>query len=44
MLSSSVAIGLIFNFAFYGQVFVLSLFFQQVLGQSALEAGLMFLP
>ena len=44
VLSSSVAIGLIFNFAFYGQVFVLSLFFQQVLGQSALEAGLMFLP
>ena len=44
VLSSAVAIGLIFNFAFYGQVFVLSLFFQQVLGQSALEAGLMFLP
>jgi MFS transporter, DHA2 family, methylenomycin A resistance protein len=44
VLSSAVVIGLIFNFAFYGQVFVLSLFFQQVLGQSALEAGLMFLP
>ena len=44
VLSSAVAIGLIFNFAFYGQVFVLSLFFQQVLGQTALEAGLMFLP
>jgi DHA2 family methylenomycin A resistance protein-like MFS transporter len=44
VLSSAVAIGLIFNFAFYGQVFVLSLFFQQVLGQSAFEAGLMFLP
>ena len=44
VLSSAVAIGLIFNLAFYGQVFVLSLFFQQVLGQSAFEAGLMFLP
>jgi DHA2 family methylenomycin A resistance protein-like MFS transporter len=44
VLSSAVAIGLIFNCAFYGQVFVLSLFFQEVLGQSALEAGLMFLP
>ena len=44
VLSSAVAIGLIFNFAFYGQVFVLSLFFQQVLGQSPFEAGLMFLP
>jgi DHA2 family methylenomycin A resistance protein-like MFS transporter len=43
VLSSAVAIGLIFNFAFYGQVFVLSLFFQLVLGQSPFEAGLMFL-
>ncbi|MFD0072644.1 MFS transporter [Streptomyces sp. NPDC127166] len=30
--------------AFYGIVFVFSLFFQQVLGLSALGAGLMFLP
>lgn len=30
--------------AFYGMVFVFSLFFQQVLGLSALGAGLMFLP
>jgi MFS transporter, DHA2 family, methylenomycin A resistance protein len=36
--------GLALNFAFYGVVFVLSLFFQQVRGQDALEAGLMFLP
>ncbi|MEU7517921.1 MFS transporter, partial [Streptomyces sp. NPDC042898] len=30
--------------AFYGMIFVFSLFFQQVLGLSALGAGLMFLP
>ncbi|MFF0753821.1 MFS transporter [Streptomyces sp. NPDC004267] len=30
--------------AFYGMVFVFGLFFQQVLGLSALGAGLMFLP
>ncbi|MEV8628886.1 MFS transporter [Streptomyces sp. NBC_01268] len=30
--------------AFYGMVFVFSLFFQQVLGLDALGAGLMFLP
>ncbi|MGW8355713.1 MFS transporter [Streptomyces wedmorensis] len=30
--------------AFYGMVFVFSLFFQRVLGLSALGAGLMFLP
>lgn len=30
--------------AFYGMVFVFSLFFQQALGLSALGAGLMFLP
>jgi DHA2 family methylenomycin A resistance protein-like MFS transporter len=38
------AIGFAVNAAFYGVVFVLSLFFQQVLGQSAVAAGLMFLP
>jgi MFS transporter, DHA2 family, methylenomycin A resistance protein len=37
-------IGGLLNLAFYGQVFVLSLFFQQVLHQSALQAGLSFLP
>jgi MFS transporter, DHA2 family, methylenomycin A resistance protein len=37
-------IGALFQFGFYGQVFVLSLFFQQVRGESVLEAGLSFLP
>ena len=32
------------NFAFYGNLFVLSLFVQQHRGMSALEAGLAFLP
>jgi DHA2 family methylenomycin A resistance protein-like MFS transporter len=36
--------GLSLNFAFYGVVFVLSLFFQAIRGQGALTAGLMFLP
>jgi MFS transporter, DHA2 family, methylenomycin A resistance protein len=40
----SVAIGFVVNAAFYGLVFVLTLFFQGVLGLSALSAGLMFLP
>jgi DHA2 family methylenomycin A resistance protein-like MFS transporter len=38
------AIGFTVNAAFYGTVFVLSLFFQQVMGQSAVVAGLIFLP
>ncbi len=38
------AIGFSVNAAFYGTVFVLGLFFQQVLGLSAVAAGLMFLP
>lgn len=36
--------GSLLNLAFYGLVFVLSLFFQQIMGQSALQAGLSFLP
>ncbi|MFC9977857.1 MFS transporter [Spirillospora sp. NPDC127200] len=40
----SVVIGFVVNAAFYGLVFVLSLFFQDVLRLSAMEAGLMFLP
>jgi DHA2 family methylenomycin A resistance protein-like MFS transporter len=44
MVASAIVTGLLFNFAFYGQVFVLSLFFQEVLGHDALVAGLMFLP
>jgi MFS transporter, DHA2 family, methylenomycin A resistance protein len=38
------ATGFTLNFAFYGLVFVLSLFLQQVLAASPLVAGLMFLP
>lgn len=40
----SVAIGFVANAAFYGLVFVLSLFFQDVLNLSVMAAGLMFLP
>ncbi|NGO80905.1 MFS transporter [Streptomyces sp. YC504] len=39
-----VATGAAVSVAFYGIVFVFSLFFQQVQGRSALTAGLMFLP
>ncbi|MFI6522305.1 MFS transporter [Spirillospora sp. NPDC050679] len=42
--TASVAIGFVVNAAFYGLVFVLSLFFQDALRLSAMEAGLMFLP
>ncbi|MEU4080094.1 MFS transporter [Streptomyces venezuelae] len=40
----AVAAGSANSVAFYGMLFVFSLFFQQVLGLSALGAGLMFLP
>lgn len=40
----AVAVGAACSVAFYGAVFVFSLFFQQVQGRSALYAGLMFLP
>ena len=40
----SVVIGFVVNAAFFGLVFVLSLFFQDVLNLSAMAAGLMFLP
>ncbi|MGV9772834.1 MFS transporter [Streptosporangium sp. NPDC003464] len=40
----SVAIGSVVNAAFYGLVFALSLFFQDVLNLSVMAAGLMFLP
>jgi MFS transporter, DHA2 family, methylenomycin A resistance protein len=36
--------GLLLNFAFYGELFFLSLFLQQERGLSALETGLAFLP
>ncbi|MFF4403178.1 MFS transporter [Streptomyces sp. NPDC001404] len=39
-----VVAGFSVNAAFYGVVFVLSLFFQEQRGQSALSAGLMFVP
>ncbi|MFD9903741.1 MFS transporter [Streptomyces sp. NPDC059063] len=39
-----VVTGFALNAAFYGGVFVLSLFFQEQRGQSALSAGLMFVP
>lgn len=42
--SSTTVAGLIVSFAFYGQVFVLSLFFQQALGHSPTVTGLMFVP
>ncbi|MEU5533379.1 MFS transporter [Streptomyces sp. NPDC020362] len=40
----AVAAGAACSVAFYGMVFVFSLFFQQVQGRSALYTGLMFLP
>jgi DHA2 family methylenomycin A resistance protein-like MFS transporter len=42
--AGAAAVGGLLNLAFYGQIFVFSLFFQQVLGKSALETGLCFLP
>lgn len=37
-------VGLLVNVAFYGLIFVLSLYFQQVNGLSAFETGLAFVP
>ncbi|WGR92853.1 MFS transporter [Bradyrhizobium sp. ISRA443] len=37
-------VGLLVNVAFYGLIFVVSLYFQQVNGLSALETGLAFVP
>lgn len=42
--SAAAAIGLCTNVAFYGLIFVLSLFFQETQGRSPLETGLAFLP
>jgi DHA2 family methylenomycin A resistance protein-like MFS transporter len=42
--SAPAAIGLVLNIAFYGLIFVLSLFFQRDQGRSALETGLAFAP
>src|SRR6185312_17064550 len=37
-------VGLLFNIAFYGLIFVLSLYFQKVSGWSPLATGLAFVP
>lgn len=37
-------LGLVANVAFYGLIFVFSLYFQRLQGDSALRAGLAFLP
>lgn len=42
--SGSCLVGLLTNFAFYGLMFVLSLYFQVVKGFTPLQAGLAFLP
>ncbi len=42
--SASTAAGALVSFAVYGQLFLLSLYFQDVRGLSALETGLAFLP
>jgi DHA2 family methylenomycin A resistance protein-like MFS transporter len=42
--SAANAVGALVNLGYYGQLFVLALYFQEVLGLSPLEAGLAFLP
>lgn len=42
--ASGTAVGLLTNFGFYGQLFVISLFFQQQRGYTALLTGLALLP
>jgi len=42
--SAATGIGLLMNVGYYGLIFVLSLYFQEVNGYSALQAGLAFLP
>jgi DHA2 family methylenomycin A resistance protein-like MFS transporter len=44
VVSLCVTIGFVVNAAYYGVIFVLSLFFQRALGLSALDTGLLFLP
>jgi len=44
LFSLASVVGLLVNVAFYGLIFVLSLYFQQVNGLSALATGLAFLP
>ncbi|WP_328381237.1 MFS transporter [Streptomyces sp. NBC_00400] len=40
----SLVVGFMLNAAYYGGVFIFSLYLQQERGQSALQAGLMFIP
>ncbi|QBD75732.1 DHA2 family efflux MFS transporter permease subunit [Ktedonosporobacter rubrisoli] len=42
--SAATTIGLLLNFAFYAQLFLVSIFFQQIWGYSALITGLALLP
>jgi DHA2 family methylenomycin A resistance protein-like MFS transporter len=42
--SAATGVGLLLNFGIYGQIFVLSLYFQQLRHESALITGLMILP
>src|SRR5438045_6392046 len=42
--SAANVVGLLLNFGFYGQLFFINLFFQNVWGFSALLAGLALLP
>ncbi len=42
--AGATSVGLLINLGFYGELFVLNLYFQQVLGYSALLAGVALLP
>ena len=42
--AAAVAFGMLVNFAYYGVIFILSLYLQRVRGFSALDTGLAFLP
>jgi len=44
MFAATSLVGLLVNIAFYGLIFVMSLYFQQVNGLSALQTGLAFVP
>src|SRR6266567_3917697 len=44
MFALTALVGLLFNIAFYGLIFVLSLYFQKVSGWSPFAAGLAFVP
>lgn len=42
--SATVVVGIVVNFGFYGQLFVLSLYFQQTKDYTVLQTGFAFLP